>query len=80
EQPTLVEWIFSPKGDNATFVSITNTGFSGDGDSLVEQAMGSAAGFGLVLAGLKAYLEHGIELNLVADRFPEQRVDQQATH
>lgn len=72
EQPTMVEWIFSPKGDGATFVSITNTGFSGDGDSVVEQAMGSAAGFGLVLAGLKAYLEHGIELNLVADRFPEK--------
>jgi len=80
EQPTMVEWIFSPQGENATFVSITNTGFSGDGDSLVEQAMGSAAGFGLVLAGLKAYIEHGIELNLVADRFPEQRVDQQARH
>jgi hypothetical protein len=24
-----------------------------------------------MLAGLKAWLEHGIELNLVADRFPE---------
>jgi hypothetical protein len=24
------------------------------------------------LAGLKAYLEHGIELNLVGDRYPKE--------
>ena len=72
EQLTTVEWIFSPRTSNSTFVSITNSGFIGEADSVVEQAMGSAAGFGLVLAGLKAYLEHGIELNLVADRFPDQ--------
>ena len=28
-------------------------------------------GFSLVLAGLKALLEHGIQLNLVADHFPD---------
>jgi hypothetical protein len=28
-------------------------------------------GFTLVLAGLKALLEHNIRSNLVADRFPE---------
>lgn len=27
--------------------------------------------FSLVLAGLKAYLEHGIQRNLVADRRPD---------
>jgi len=27
--------------------------------------------FSLVLAGLKAWLEHGIELNLVADHAPD---------
>jgi len=37
--------------------------------------MGSAAGFELVLAGLKAYLEHGIELNLIADRFSDLLVN-----
>ena len=31
---------------------------------------GSTQGFSLVLAGLKALLEHGIRLNLVADRYP----------
>jgi len=30
---------------------------------------GSTEGFTLVIAGAKAYLEHGLQLNLVADRF-----------
>ncbi len=71
-QPTMVEWIFTPREDNTTFVSITNTGFSGNGDELVNQAIGSTGGFTLVLCGLKAFLEHNIMLNLVADRFPER--------
>jgi uncharacterized protein YndB with AHSA1/START domain len=69
--PNTVEWIFTPHGNDATFVSITNSGFSGDGDKMVEQALASTGGFALVLAGLKAFLEHDIMLNLIADRFPE---------
>ncbi len=74
ENPTIVEWSFSPRPTDATFVTITNSGFSGDGDRVVEQAMDSAAGFSLVLAGLKAYLEHGIELNLGTDRYPDKLI------
>jgi uncharacterized protein (DUF2249 family) len=37
--------------------------------------MESAAGFELVLAGLKAYIQHGIELNIIADRFPDHIVN-----
>ena len=70
--PTTVEWIFTPYGNDATFVSITNSGFSGDGDELVKQALDSMGGFTWVLAGLKAYLEHNIMLNLIADRFPKE--------
>ena len=69
--PTLVEWVFTPLGDDTTYVSITNSGFQGDGDEVVGDALGSNGGFTWVLAGLKAYLEHGIELNLVADAFPK---------
>jgi uncharacterized protein YndB with AHSA1/START domain len=68
---TTVEWIFTPLTDDTTFVSITETGFSGDGDEVVKQALDSTGGFTWVLAGLKALLEHNIRLNLVADRFPE---------
>ncbi len=59
------------RAEDATFVSITNSGFQGDGDALVKQAMDSTAGFTMVLAGLKAWLEHNIHLNLIADRFPD---------
>src|SRR5262249_10173331 len=68
--PTTVEWVFSPLEDGTTFVRITNSGFTGDGDSLVQQATDSTQGFSLLLAGLKAFLEHGVRLNLVADRYP----------
>jgi len=69
--PTTVEWLFAPQEDGTTFVSITNAGFTGDGDALVRQATDSTQGFSLVLAGLKALLEHNIRLNLVADRYPK---------
>lgn len=68
--PTTVEWIFTPHGDDATFVTITNSGFGGDGDEIVNQAIDSTGGFNLLLAGLKAFLEHNISLNLVADHAP----------
>ena len=67
---TTVEWKFAPQEDGTTFVSITETGFTGDGDELVKQVTDSTQGFTLVLAGLKALLEHNVRLNLVADRFP----------
>ncbi len=64
---TTVEWTFEPVTDTTTFVRITESGFAGDGDALVKQVTGSTQGFTLVLAGLKALLEHNIRLNLVAD-------------
>jgi uncharacterized protein YndB with AHSA1/START domain len=69
--PTTVEWRFTPQQDDTTFVSITEAGFSGDGDELVKQVTDSTQGFSLVLAGLKALLEHEVRLNLVADRYPK---------
>ena len=67
---TTVEWRFSPRPDDTTFVSITNGGFQGTDEEIAEQAIGSTEGFTFVLAGLKALLEHNINLNLTADRFP----------
>ena len=68
---TEIEWIFSSLPDDTTFVSVTNRGFTGDGDQVVKQAIESTEGFAFVLAGAKAWLEHGIALNLVGDRFPK---------
>jgi uncharacterized protein YndB with AHSA1/START domain len=70
-QPTTVEWVFTPLAEDTTFVSITNSRLSGDEQTVVQQALGATEGFTLVLAGLKALLEHNVRLNLVADRFPK---------
>jgi uncharacterized protein YndB with AHSA1/START domain len=68
---TTVEWVFTPRSDDSTFVTVTNTGFTGDQQAVARQAIGATGGFTLVLAGMKALLEHDIELNLVRDRFPD---------
>ena len=68
---TTVEWIFTPYGNDMTYVTITNSGFQGDGDKVVGDALDSSGGFTWVLAGLKALLEHNIELNVIADAFPK---------
>ena len=70
-RPTTVEWVFSPQKDGTTFVGITEAGFTGAGDELVKQVTDSIQGFSLVLAGLKALLEHNVRLNLVPDRYPK---------
>lgn len=67
---TSVEWIFNPYREDATYVTITNSGFQGDGDKVVKDALDSTRGFTWVLAGLKALLEKGIELNAIRDAFP----------
>jgi uncharacterized protein YndB with AHSA1/START domain len=67
--PTVVEWTFTTMAEG-TFVSIRNFGFSGDTEQRVKDAIDSAGGFSFVLAGCKAWLEHGLMLNLVGDRHP----------
>lgn len=69
--PTMVEWTFTSRPDNAIFVSISNTGFEGSDKKIFAQAIGSTEGFALVLAGAKAFLDRGITLELVSDRFPD---------
>jgi hypothetical protein len=51
-------------------VRVTHDEFTGSGDELVKQVADSTQGFSLVLAGMKALLEHNIRLNLVADWSP----------
>jgi hypothetical protein len=69
--PTTVEWVFSPRSDGTTFVAVTEAGFAGDGDALLKYVADSTQGFSLMLAGMKALLEHGVRLNLTADRYPD---------
>lgn len=69
--PTLVEWNFISYEDKETYVSIIHSGFEGNGDKIVNNVLSSREGFAWVLAGLKAYLEHNIVLNLIGDAFPK---------
>ena len=68
---TTVEWKFASQKKGTTFVSITESGWAGDGDELVSYVSNSTQGFTWTLAGLKALLEQNVRLNLVADRFPK---------
>jgi len=73
DRPTTVEWSFTPYQDDATFVEITETGFKGTGDQVSGQALDSMGGFSFLLAGAKAFLEHGVMLNLTDDHAPPKR-------
>jgi uncharacterized protein YndB with AHSA1/START domain len=74
EAATTVEWNFDARTDGTTLVKIVNSGFVGDGDRMVDNALDSKGGFSFVLAGLKAFLEHGVALSLVADHAPDHVV------
>ena len=69
-----IEFLFTPHGPDQTFVSISHRGFRGTPEEMTDAAIGSTEGFTFVVSGLKAWLEHGIELKLVHDRFPDKRV------
>ncbi len=61
-----VEWTFDQR-DEGTLVSVSTYGFTGTGDEIVAQAIDGMGGFTMVLAAMKALLEHGIVLTVVAD-------------
>jgi hypothetical protein len=69
---TTVDFIFTPVTDHATYVVIKNYGFSQTGDDLIQAIKDNTGGFTTVLDGLKAYMEHGINLNLIADKYPKE--------
>jgi uncharacterized protein YndB with AHSA1/START domain len=68
--PTTVEWTFAAQQEDTTFVTVTESGFTGTADQLVKFVADSTQGFTLMLAGLKALLEYGVRLDLVRDRYP----------
>jgi uncharacterized protein YndB with AHSA1/START domain len=71
EPATSVEWKFTARPDDTTFVEIANFGFSGSTEEQAKQAIDSTEGFAFVVASLKALLEHDMKLDLVGDRFPD---------
>ncbi len=75
EHKSTVAWSFKTLAPAKTFVKITNADLQGIGADLTNQRIDSTGGFTMVLAGLKAWLEHGIELNLVGDKFPKELME-----
>ena len=69
DNPSNVEWKFEDRVERGTYVSVVHSGFDMEAEDFIEQIVDSTGGFALVLAAAKVYLEHGIELNIVADRF-----------
>lgn len=75
EEPKTVEFNFKTLKDGSTFVTVTECGYDLTGDELLGVVKRSTGGFTTVLDGLKAFLEHKIKLNLVADKFPKEVFD-----
>lgn len=70
---TTVDYEFTELGPDTTYVIIKNYGFQQKGTDLIEAIKDNTGGFTTVLDGLKAYLEHDIVLNLIADKYPAKR-------
>lgn len=69
---TTVDFEFTKLTPDSTYVVIKNYGFSETGADLIEVIKDNTGGFTTVLDGLKAYLEHNINLNLIRDKFPKE--------
>ena len=71
EPVTTVDFEFEEVTQETTYVVIKNYGFNQIGNELIDAIKNNTGGFTTVLDGLKAYLEHGINLNLIGDKFPK---------
>ena len=70
---TTVDFEFTKMSEETTYVTIKNYGFQQSGDELIKVIKDTTGGFTTVLDGLKAFLEHGIKLNLIEDKFPQNQ-------
>ena len=58
--------------EKGTLVIIKSYGYSETGDALLSVINDNTGGFTTVLDSCKAYLEHGINLGLIEDKFPSK--------
>nr|WP_174505726.1 SRPBCC domain-containing protein [Acinetobacter sp. Marseille-Q1620] len=70
EPKTTVDFIFEKISEHETYLKIRNYDIPFQGSELIAFIMNNTGGFTTVLDALKAYLEYGLELNLVNDKFP----------
>lgn len=72
EPQTNVDFNFTELSDGSTYIDIKHYGFTEQGDDLIAAIRDSTGGFTTVVDGLKAWLEHGLNLNLILDKFPKE--------
>ena len=70
--PRTVEFNFKELEDESTYVTVSECGYDKKDDELIAAIKDATGGFTTVLDGLKAFLEHRINLNLIADKFPKE--------
>ena len=63
----LVTWSFEETAQGDTTLAIEETGFSGSDMAAVGQVLDSTGGFNQVIIAMKAFVEHGVAVNVVAD-------------
>lgn len=68
-----VDIMLEANSDDTTFVKVVEKGFNMDGEAAIEHIVGQTEGWTLVLSALKAYLEQGMNLNLIADHHPDTK-------
>lgn len=64
---TTAVWTFESQDDARTLLKIEESGFTGTPDEITARALDSTGGFNQVVIAAKAYLEHGVAVNIVTD-------------
>ena len=65
--PARITWDFAETDSGDTVLRIEETGFSGEPDDVIAQALDSTGGFNQVIVAAKAWVEHGVALSLIDD-------------
>ena len=68
DEYTRVSWSFAETDNGDTILAVEESGFTGSDDEIIARALDSTGGFNQVVVAAKALVEHGVAMNLVADR------------
>ena len=64
---TDVLWVFEAISVGSTRLSVTENGYNGNDQDVLPQALESTGGFNQAVVAMKAWLEHNVIVNIVAD-------------
>ena len=64
---TQITWTLEATERSDTILTIEESGFAGGADAITAQILDATGGFNQVIVAAKAWIEHGVALNVVAD-------------